>query len=185
MADTEIGSELINRRCLGFVAEHRNFTDQEKPGNPDQGGHDVHRQPVTEIVLFWIDTQIHKGQNRKGRFIGKWQCFMRRQGSLSGSNRWCGLIHPGNHPINAHRIRNILQRLRPHINKFKFAFVANLGVNKFRNTEPTGFGKALQTGGDVDPVTIYDVSIYQDVSQVDSNAKIHLPIFSEIGIQAG
>src|SRR5262252_5017585 len=54
-----------------------------------------------------------------------------------------------------------------------------------RNTDPAGLGERLQTCRDIDAVSVDVVAFNDDVTDVDANAKLYLPICGYADIALG
>jgi hypothetical protein len=86
-------------------------------------------------------------------------------------------------PPRSHRLRNVLQGLRPKIITDDFDLAPNLPIGVIGHTNSARLSNTLQPGGDIDAVAVYGVVCTRnDVAQVQANAKWHPPVFGKLTV---
>src|ERR1700677_4725112 len=80
------------------------------------------------------------------------------------------------HSIGPYRTSDILEVLLAQIGELDIHFAANLIIGRRRDADATGFGDALQPSCDVDTVTENIIALNEDVAEVDTDPKLHLPV---------
>src|ERR1700737_3951850 len=89
------------------------------------------------------------------------------------------------HPVGLDRPGNVLHRLRPKVLEAEAQLVKDLIAHHAADADPTRLGQSLQARSDVDAVTKNVVVVDDDVTDVDTDAKLD-PLFGgHLGIALG
>ena len=92
----------------------------------------------------------------------------------------CGFVH--HYPIRAYRLGDVLDCLLTLIVVVQRKFVLDMIVDRARDADTTGNREAFQSRGDVDPIAIESFTFHDHIAQIDANAKLHLPMFRQLGV---
>ena len=79
--------------------------------------------------------------------------------------------------IDAHRPRNVFQRLLAAIEEFGLDLAPHLAEGVLRDADPARFGDTLKACREIDPVAEDILALDQDVAEVDADAPFH-PAFA-------
>src|SRR5262249_34870880 len=75
-----------------------------------------------------------------------------------------------------HRLGDVLDRLLAQVLVLQNQLVLDVFTHSPRDADASSVGQALQTGGDVDAITVDLFPLHNHIAQVDTNAELHSPV---------
>src|SRR6185437_5477305 len=162
ISHAELASDPTNVRRLALVGKARIAPDDEEPFDARQAGDNVIDHAVAEIILLAVAAHVLKRQHRNRRL------FERRQSRPRRARLARRLEHDA---IDAHRLRNVLQRLLADIDEARRHFALDLPPGILGNRDVAGLGDALEPRRDVDAVAIDVFALEDDVADADADAE--------------
>ena len=88
------------------------------------------------------------------------------------------------HFVYTYRFGNVLDRLLAAIGEVEIELVANAFVYRARYANASRVRKTLESGCYINAVTIEIISVYDDITDIDADAKLNFPIFGYVSIVA-
>ncbi len=183
IAHAQFASDPLDVDGLAFVGEARIAGDDEQGLEARQRGDDVINHAVREILLLRIAAHVLERQNRDGGLVGEREGLARACGNIFRNlrSRRSGYLHsPG-----AHRLGNILQRLRTHIFQGDTDLAADLALGVIGDADAAGLCDSLKARGDVDAVAENIVVVDNDVADVNADAEFDPDILRHAGVLRG
>ena len=89
-------------------------------------------------------------------------------------------VHPDT--VNSDGLRHVLQVSLTQVLKRRIQLVADLAKCIVGYVNAPGFGQGLQARGHVHALTEQVSALDHDAAKIDSNAKVHAPVFGQIGV---
>jgi hypothetical protein len=87
-------------------------------------------------------------------------------------------------PIDAHQAGDVFDLLFAQILEREVKLIAHLVAYDAANTDPAGLGQCLETGGDVDAVTV-DVALIDDnIAEINADAEVDAPFSGNVSVVA-
>ena len=84
--------------------------------------------------------------------------------------------------VYVNRLLDVLDRMWPEIGETDVKLAFDLIVNPSGNTDATRIGKVFYPGGNVHAIAVNTIILVDDISQVNTNAKIHATFVGQFAV---
>jgi hypothetical protein len=176
VADIQLASNRLHVERLALVGESGVAGDHDRPSYPRQVGREALRDPVDEMLLLRVASDIDERQNdhRKARRRGSFGRFGwrgLRLGRLADLKR-----------INADRLGDVLKLFRAEIVDREIEPPLHLTIGVLGKTDCAGFANAFEARGDVDAIAHQvAVGLFDHVAEMHADSEFD----AALGLHAG
>src|SRR4029453_11678075 len=167
-----------------LVRKRRNTGHPGKPTGLREIGDDIVSDAVGEVLLLRVVAHVRERKHRDGRLFA----HLESRPSLRRLSPWWRLtarggVHP--HPINTHRLVDVLEDLLSERLAIERQLVRNLVTQRARDTDAAAFGKPLDPGRDVHPVPVDSVTLNNHLAEIDTNPELHAAVNRQGSVSRG
>ena len=136
----EVTPDLLEVSDLAFISEGGAAPDDEGAMDAREIGGEIFGDPVGEILLLGITTDIDEGQN-DDRKVRRLALFVRGRGRARRDAPFQGM--------DPHRPSDVLEHLLAQIDEWLLQPVADLPIRVLRKANSARLADALQSRGDI------------------------------------
>ena len=173
VAHAQLAAHILDLHRPALVTEGRVSGDDDQFLKARELGDQVLGDPIGEVVLFGVATQVVERQDRKrgsmGLRISRW-----RRGAGGGPTFA--------HVKGAHRTGDVLERLFASRIVGETELVPDAVVYRAGHTDAAGHTHLLEARRDIDAVAVDVVARDHDVAEVDADAELQAPLLGLVGV---